>query len=413
MFKNYLKISWKVLLRRKFFTFISLFGIALTLTVLLVATAMLDHIFGPLAPETKLDRTLLIAHMRLHGEDLTFGGSPGFQFLDRYVRDLPGPELVSLFTTEQTGAVYQGDEKIELELKRTDGEYWKILEFEFLEGRPLTSQDEADAAFVAVINRETRARLFGGQDAVGRELEIDAQSFRIVGVVENVSKLRPVPHSDVWVPISTAKSSAYRQNFLGGFKALLLGPDKAALPSIKAELRSRLADVELPQGYDTIHVFAETFFESLARDLFRGHDTDSRFAWRLKLILAGMAVLFMLLPTVNLINVNVSRILERASEIGVRKAFGASSKTLVGQFVVENVILTIIGGLIGFALALVVLQLLSDSGVIPYARFQISYRVLFWGGVLTLFFGVFSGVLPAWKMSRLHPVHALNGTPQS
>ena len=55
----------------------------------------------------------------------------------------------------------------------------------------------------------------------------------------------------------------------------------------------------------------------------------------------------MLLPTVNLVNLNVSRMMERASEIGVRKAFGASSRTLVGQFVVENVALSLIGGAVG------------------------------------------------------------------
>ena len=63
----------------------------------------------------------------------------------------------------------------------------------------------------------------------------------------------------------------------------------------------------------------------------------------------------MLLPTVNLVNINLSRILDRASEIGVRKAFGASSRTLVGQFVVENLVLTLIGGAIGLLLAAAVL----------------------------------------------------------
>ena len=58
MLKNYLKIAFKVLLRRKFFTFISLFAISFTLVVLMVVTAMLDHIFGPMPPENKRDRTL-------------------------------------------------------------------------------------------------------------------------------------------------------------------------------------------------------------------------------------------------------------------------------------------------------------------------------------------------------------------
>ena len=59
----------------------------------------------------------------------------------------------------------------------------------------------------------------------------------------------------------------------------------------------------------------------------------------------------MLLPTLNLVNINISRIMERASEIGVRKAFGASSRTLVGQFVVENIILTLVGGAFGLVLS--------------------------------------------------------------
>jgi putative ABC transport system permease protein len=86
-------------------------------------------------------------------------------------------------------------------------------------------------------------------------------------------------------------------------------------------------------------------------------------------LLAGtLTLLFMLLPTVNLVNLSVSRILERASEIGVRKAFGASSRTLVGQFVVENVTLTLVGGLLGLALSQMALSLLNRTGSYPTPR---------------------------------------------
>jgi putative ABC transport system permease protein len=117
----------------------------------------------------------------------------------------------------------------------------------------------------------------------------------------------------------------------------------------------------------------------------------------------------MLLPTVNLININVSRILERASEIGVRKTFGASSWTLVGQFVIENVVLTLIGGLIGFVLSFAVLRGITAAGILAHAEFHMNYRVFLIGMLMTLFFGLFSGVYPAWRMSRLHPVQALRG----
>jgi putative ABC transport system permease protein len=126
-------------------------------------------------------------------------------------------------------------------------------------------------------------------------------------------------------------------------------------------------------------------------------------------MIVGAAVLFMTLPAINLVNLNLSRILERAPEIGVRKAFGATSLSLVGQFVVENVFLTVIGGLIAWGVAAGLLAAVNASGWIPYARLQLNVRILGWGLLTAVFFGVFSGAYPAWRMSRLHPVQALRG----
>jgi len=81
----------------------------------------------------------------------------------------------------------------------------------------------------------------------------------------------------------------------------------------------------------------------------------------------------------------------------------------VGQFMVENVALTLVGGAIGFVLAAVVLHALTASGLVAYARFEMNGRVFLWGLGLALVFGVLSGVYPAWRMSRLHPVAALGG----
>jgi putative ABC transport system permease protein len=120
-------------------------------------------------------------------------------------------------------------------------------------------------------------------------------------------------------------------------------------------------------------------------------------------------VLFMLLPTINLINLNISRILERASEIGVRKSFGARSSHLITQFMLENIILTCIGGVIGFALALLSMYFISLSGVVPFHSFEINFRVLAAAVSAILFFGILSGVYPAWKMSRMNPINALKG----
>jgi putative ABC transport system permease protein len=130
---------------------------------------------------------------------------------------------------------------------------------------------------------------------------------------------------------------------------------------------------------------------------------------RLAFALGVATFLFMLLPAVNLMNLNTSRIMERASEIGVRKAFGASSRVLVGQFIVENVILTLVGAAIGFVIAAWLLSAINASGLIQYASLRLNYRIFAWGVGLAIAFGLVSGVYPAWRMSRMHPVQALKG----
>ena len=133
-------------------------------------------------------------------------------------------------------------------------------------------------------------------------------------------------------------------------------------------------------GFATLEATPETLFDTLGR-MFTGNGqgTGTGNGRRLQIALTFAACLFMLLPAVNLINLNTSRIMERASEIGVRKAFGASSRTLVGQFVVENLVLTLVGALIALLVAALVLQAINGSGMIQAAQLHLNYRIFGWG----------------------------------
>jgi len=356
--------------------------------------------------------------LSMRGDGNRQSSEAGYMFLDRYVRpmaSLPQVEAFSIASRPNTVVSYLGGRKIESQLKRTDGEFWRIVDFRFLEGGPFTPADEANGNFVAVINETTRRRFFGDAGdapAVGRTLEADGQRFRVVGVVPDVPVLRFVSYADLWVPISTAKSSSYRAELLGNFNGLILARSRADFPRLKAEFDGHRREAERhlpdPKSYNQLVVGADTHFEAVARMLMPIDEEDSG-ARLMATLLALAALLFMLLPTVNLVNLNLSRILDRASEIGVRKAFGASSRTLVGQFLLENVILTLIGSLIGLALSAGVLNALNQSGLIPYAHLTLNFRVFAYGMAAALFFGCLSGVYPAWRMSRLHPVQALRG----
>ena len=413
MLKNYLKLAVKVLARRRFFTFVSLFGISFTLAVLLVATAMLDAVLAPQAPESRQDRLLMNERAVMYGPGNQWSSDAGYKLFDKYARDLPGAERLSILSSGESVVSFVHGARVTSSLKRTDGDFWRILDFQFTEGGPFTASDVANDSMVAVINEATRTKFFGeGQPAVGRTIEADGQTFRVIGVVQNVPETRFVSFSDIWVPLTTAKSDGYKREIMGGFSAIVLAKDRPSVKSIGDEFRSRLTRVELPdpKNYTTLVAPLEDRFDSLARFVpWSDREDANPQGWKLAGMLAALTFLFMLLPAVNLVNLNVSRIMERASEIGVRKAFGASSRTLVAQFVLENIVLTLTGGVFGFLIAAGFLQVLNSHGPFSYAAFAVNWRVFVYGLALAVTFGILSGVYPAWRMSRLHPVEALKG----
>lgn len=410
MLINYIKIALKVLRRRKFFTFISLFGITFTLVVLMVSTALLDNSFAPRAPQSRFDRVLGVHRLGMHGPNFNAHGNPGYRFVKEYVLGLPGAEATSVFSTQSPLAMYHDGRKIETHLRRTDGAYWRILDFDFVEGGPFTEADNENASFVAVITDDMRTKLFGRGSALGKTFEADGQRFRVVGVVRAVPITRQVGFSEIWVPIRTLKTRDYEQRLMGGFGGIVLARSRDDFDELRKAFEQRTSTFVFddPKQFNRLEAGLDTPFEDAARGIVGTKFKGNR-ALVLRSILAGMALLFMLLPTMNLVSINLSRIMERTSEIGVRKAFGASSRALVGQFVIENVVLTVIGGLIGFVLSTVALAAISRAQLIPYAVFDVNARIFFYGMLLAVVFGVVSGVYPAWRMSRLQAVNALRG----
>ncbi len=411
MFKNYLITAYKVYLRRKLFTAINLLCITLTLMVLLVVTALLQNAFFPSGVEGKSDRFLQITTLVALGDGgNSVSSSPlGYRVIEKYLKPMKSVQMVAAVTSPRTVSVYQDDRVTELQLRRAEAEYWKILDFNVLDGRVPSIEDVAQGRFVAVVNVSSAEKLFPGAQAVGQSLNVGGQNFEIIGMVEDEMQLNA--YSDIWVPISTDPSTEYRSQMFGDFFALLLARSAADLPQIQDEVAEIARHIQFddPDEWTQAFMWADSKLDFFARGLFGNEQVPDSGAGMLLVVIAVMMTLFMLLPALNLVNLNTGRILERSSEIGVRKAFGASSSTLVIQFIVENVVLCLFGGLLGLIAAKGTLVWLEHSGLIPYLRVEINLAVFACGLVITLIFGLLSGVIPAWKMSRLHPVQALKG----
>ena len=409
-----IKLALKVLARRKFFTFISLFGISLTLVVLMVATAILDNVFAPGGPESNFDRVLYVMRVAQTGPHVRMNMEPGFGFLQRYLKTLPNIERASIYSMGQDTAIYKNGQRLDTTVRRTDADYWKILNFAFVEGRPFTAQEDDAGTRVAVITESMRNKLFGAGPAVGKSFSVEGQTLQVIGVVPDVSITRVAAYADVWTPIGTLPGSDYRRDMLGGFNGIVLAHSRSDFPRLKNEFRASLNTYPMDRKeFTTVSVGLDTLFETVARLLLHDSTSDeNRAALIVTVVMGTIALLFMTLPALNLITLNLSRILERSSEIGVRKSFGASRPALIRQFVAENVILTLIGGAIGFLLTAVVLPILTRVSIVPNTHFDLNFRIFAYAVLTAVFFGLFSGVYPAWRMSRLDPVTALRGGAQ-
>jgi putative ABC transport system permease protein len=410
MLKNYFLTAYKVFMRRKLFTFINLLCIVLTLVVLMVFTALIEHAVSPSGVEGRSERFVQIVMSEWHrADDSMISRQPlGYRLIDQYLRKLPHAEKVAAVTGPQPVAVYQKDRVTRLDMRRADAEYWEILDFTVLEGRVPSKDDVANGRFVATINATTAKRLFGDEPAVGQKINAGGQHFEVIGVVKDEMHINAF--ADMWVPVTTYASTTYRQELAGEFMALLMARSPADVPALRSEVAAAAKQVQMddPKQWGKMYIWGDTKIDLFARLLTNSKELDSG-AGVVLAIIAAIMLVFMTLPALNLINLNAGRILERSSEIGVRKAFGATNRQLALQFVTENVLLSLAGGLVGLGCAQLALMWIESTQLIPYLSLKLNLAVFSYGMLIAAVFGLLSGVIPALRMARLDPVNALKG----
>ncbi|MEM8887623.1 MAG: ABC transporter permease [Bacteroidota bacterium] len=415
MLRNYIKIAWKVLARNKFFTFVSLFGISLTIGILLVLATLFDQIVGKHYPVGPEDHLIYVATVSQEdGEGSGWNGGVGYYLYENFIQKMKSPKNIAAISQPKSTNSFVGDRKITFSLNYTDEDYWAMHSYSFIEGKPYNAEHMEDKARVAVITRATRDSYFGeGVSAVGKSIETDNVVYKVLGVVENVSEAAIYQYSDFYVPLTLATQQLQNPDLIGQFTVILQGETEDDIPIIKEEYKDLVARLTVPaaskgwkQDYDIITSLAMSKIERISSGFRIGQKPQMGL---LTLFLSLAMLMFMLLPALNLINLNSSRISERSSEIGVRKAFGANSMNLAWQFIVENIIVTLIGGGIGLLLALGILEIIENSELLTHVELGLQLNVFLLAVFLCLVFGLLSGVLPAYRMSKIQVVNALKG----
>ena len=440
MLKNYIKLALKVLSRRKFFTFISLFGISFTLMVLMIIASFIETEFGENPPLTRNEDLVFIPSIsmsyyandtvrdidtlvnngitkydtttqvkRQENASTTNNSSISHRVLERYFTKLNSAEQTTFFAPQSTYDVYINNTKLTITTCITDEGYWKVFDFVFKEGRPYNDVEIKNGAQVVVVTQELGKKYFGSEaNLLGKEIEMGDKHFKIIGVVATPTSSANYVCGDVYIPYTVYPEKGDPSDYFGGFMAVFLNKKNTDIKKLKKEILNRTDKIPIlkPEEFNEIEMPATTFSESYAQQTLYNEDPEKS-KRNLFLIMASFIALFALLPVLNLINLNISRIMDRSSEIGVRKAFGANTRNILFQFVFENIIQTFIGGILGFLFALAAIYLINDSHLLNNVKLTINFRFFIICFFISLFFGIISGLLPALKMSKLSIVNAL------
>lgn len=283
-------------------------------------------------------------------------------------------------------------------VKAVSGDFARIHDLIFSEGRFFSLNEAHSGKAVIVIGHELAKELFPGRSAVGEKLKVLGYRFTVVGVLkkEGESILRNASFDQqVFVPVNFARMTFSDEKFRGG-AILIKGKKGLSLTGVESELHGIMRSIRRisPREKSNFALNRVTLLTNELDDIFKVANIAG---W----IIAGFSILVGGFGVANIMFVSVK---ERTHIIGIQKALGATRFFIMMQFLGEAVLLCIAGGILGLALVVLV-ALLADS-VVDF-NVIISLKNVLLGIALSSLIGILAGFFPAYQASRMDPVTAI------
>lgn len=315
------------------------------------------------------------------------------EFSTMLKRDVEGIDSI-LPQNSSTARVRVGQESTNASIVGVLSDYGDVLSLEYTDGAFFEAMDNINRRQVAVLGADIADTLFPDQVAVGQYISLfrnQAKNYLVVGVLDKKDPTFSLSYNNtVFIPYNTYGQRFIRTTSVGAFVVKIAnGYDTIVVSDVITEY---LDDIVGTDGYS---IFSPASLAEMA-DQITG--TFSSF-------LALIAAISLLVGGIGIMNIMLVSVAERTREIGVRKALGASPSAIRGQFLIEALTLTIIGGILGVVLgsllSFAVTNLMEWSLHLSYTSFILALG-------FSMFVGVFFGWYPAMKASKLDPIEALN-----
>lgn len=278
-------------------------------------------------------------------------------------------------------------------------EFLEIREWPLSSGRPFTQQDLDGATKVCLLGQTVVDNLFGGIDPVGQVIRIKNLPMTVIGVlaIKGQSTMGQDLDDTIIVPLTTAQKKLFGMKFPGMVRQIAV---QARGPEVMNDVENQINDL-LRQRH---HIQPKQDNDFTVRNLTEILSTAEQSANVMSLLLGAIASISLIVGGIGIMNIMLVSVTERTREIGIRIAVGAKGRDILLQFLIESLVLSLIGGMIGIGLGIAGTVVLATFTQWPtlFSMEAILLAFLFSGSV-----GVFFGFYPARKASLLNPIEAL------
>jgi len=315
----------------------------------------------------------------------------------------PSVALVAPEVSRGAQVVYSG-QNMGTRITGVTPEYQEVRNVEVEWGEFITQGHSDARSRVAVVGSSVVEELFGEEDPLGKTIKINRVGFRVIGVLETKGGMGMAsPDDAIYIPITTAQARLFGQDTFRGqarvssisVQAVSEDSVEQAMEEIQQVLRQRH---NITYQEDDFLVISQEDILQIA-----GQITGI-----MTLFLGSIAAISLVVGGIGIMNIMLVSVTERTREIGIRKALGAKQRDVLVQFLVEAVVISLVGGLLGLLGGAGIANLISriqmgGSNILTVVGLDsVLLAVLFSVGV-----GVFFGIYPASRAARLHPIEAL------
>jgi putative ABC transport system permease protein len=299
--------------------------------------------------------------------------------------------------------IVAGRNSVALSVEGITPAYADVRDWSVSDGRFVDESDVLTSARVAVLGQTTREDLFdAGIDPVGQTIRINGIPFRVIGVMEERGGSSFGDENEViYVPISTAQTRLERARMVGGsYQVSMLNVQAVS----KERMAAAVEEIErVLLDRHGIEFLDEQDFTVLSQDDLLS--VVGQITGLLTIFLGVIAGISLLVGGIGIMNIMLVTVTERTREIGLRKAVGARRLDILLQFLIESVVLTVTGGMIGVLLG--VLGAFVGTRLVPDLALVVTPDAVLLATIVSTVIGIFFGIYPASRAAGLNPIDAL------